>query len=72
VYTDLAIASKDLQKITDSLEKDSGFKLKGVGPTKYHLGCDYSRDSDGTLYCGPRKYIEKMLGAYARMFGELP
>jgi hypothetical protein len=73
VYTDnLAIASKDPQKINDSLERDSGFKLKGVGPIKYHLGCDFSRDSDGTLCCGPRKYIEKMLGAYERMFGELP
>ena len=73
VYTDdLAIASKDPQKIINLLEKDSGFKLKGVGPIKYHLDCDYTRDSDGTLCCRPRKYIEKVLGAYERMFGELP
>jgi hypothetical protein len=73
VYTDdLAIASREPKKIIDALEKDSGFKLKGVGPISYHLGCDYSRDPDGTLCCGPRKYIEKMIGAYERLFGEPP
>ena len=47
-------------------------KLKGVGPIEYHLGCDFYRDSDGTLCVGPKRYVEKMLGAYERMFGEMP
>ena len=73
VYTDdLAIASRDPKKITDALEGQHGFKLKGTGPIQYHLGCDYSRDPDGTLVCGPRRYIEKMIGAYELMFGEQP
>jgi hypothetical protein len=73
VYTDdLAIVSKNPQTIVDALEKRAGFKLKGVGPIKYHLGCDYTRDTDGTLCCGPKKYIEKMVAAYEQMFGETP
>ena len=73
VYTDdLAIASGNPQAIVDALEKGAGFKLKGVGPINYHLGCDYARDADGTLCCGPKKYIEKMVTAYEQMFGEAP
>ena len=68
----LVIASRDPKKIIDALEKDARFKLKGVGPISYHLGCDYTRDADGTLSVGPRKYIEKMIGAYEQMFGESP
>ena len=73
VYTDdLAIASRDPKKIIDALETDAHFKLKGVGPISYHLGCDYTRDADGTLSVGPRRYIEKMINAYEQMFGETP
>ena len=39
VYTEnLMIASRNPQKIADALEKDSGFKMKGVRPIQYHLG----------------------------------
>ena len=73
VYTDyLLIASKDPKKITDTLENVHGFRLKGVGPLTYHLGCDYTRDPDGTLLCGLRRYIEKMIGTDKQMFGEKP
>ena len=48
------------------------YKLKGVGPIDYHLGCDFSRDPDGTLCFGPKKYIEKMLESFEKMFGALP
>ena len=73
VYTDdLAIVSPDPKAIIDALEKRSGFKLKGVGPLQYHLGCDYTRDNDGTLVYGPRRYIEKMITTYEKMFGDLP
>ena len=71
VYTDdLLIGSKDPKKITDTLKNVHGFKLKGVRPLTYHLGCDYTRDPDGTLVCGPRRYIEKMIGTFEQMFGE--
>jgi Reverse transcriptase (RNA-dependent DNA polymerase) len=56
VYVDdLLIAAKDTGEIVKALIEDHKFNLKGVGPLTYHLGCDYFRDSDGTLCCGPRK-----------------
>ena len=42
---DLVIASKNPQAIIDSLQGDYNLKLKGSGPTGYHLGCDFFRDS---------------------------
>jgi hypothetical protein len=29
--------------------RDKGYKLKGTGEIKYHLGGDFNRDPDGTL-----------------------
>ena len=73
VYVDdLAIAAKDPKAIVDLLTSKYKYKLKGVGPIEFHLGCDYFRDKDGTLCVGPRKYIDKMLKAYESMFGNLP
>ena len=43
------------------------YKLKGVGPITRHLGCDFGRDIDGTLYYGPMEYVKKMIGAYEKM-----
>jgi hypothetical protein len=54
------------------METKYKFKLKGVGKIEYHLGCDYLRDSDGTLVAQPKKYIEKMVDTYARIFGSNP
>ena len=56
----------------DTLIKKYKYKLKGVGPLTYHLGCDFGRDKDGTYYFGPIRYIERMLGAYKTMFGTEP
>jgi hypothetical protein len=73
VYVDdLAIASKDPQSIIDVFTSKYGFKLKGVGPLKFHLGCDFYRDEDGVLCMAPKKYIDRMVKAYERMFGEKP
>jgi hypothetical protein len=72
-YVDnLAIGSKAPKEITDELKNTYKFKLKGTGPIKFHLGCDFYRDEDGTLCFGPKKYIEKMVDAYLRMFGSKP
>ena len=69
---DLMIASKNPKAIIDALMGAHKLKLKGTGPTTFHLGCDYFRDDDGTLCVGPRWYIEKMCDEHTRMFGEAP
>ena len=66
----LAIASKNPELIISALE-EAKFKLKGVGPITYHLGCDFNRDPDGTLAIAPKKYLDKMFDAYERLFGEV-
>jgi hypothetical protein len=69
---DLVIAAKDPKGITDILMDKHKFKLKGTGPISYHLGCDFSRDSDGIMCMAPNKYIEKMVSTYEQMFGCKP
>ena len=73
VYVDdLLHISKNPSILFDELTTKYGYKLKGVGPPKYHLGGDYFRDSDGTQAWGAQTYIKKMLGNYERMFGMKP
>jgi Reverse transcriptase (RNA-dependent DNA polymerase) len=73
VYVDdLLIAVRDPGDITRVLEESHKFKLKGVGPLTYHLGCDYFRDKEGTLCYGPGKYISKSMDQYENMFGCKP
>lgn len=73
VYVDdLAIASKDPKEIVGTLRDVYNFKLKGTGPIEFHLGCDFFRDDDGVLCLSPKKYIDKMVDAYERMFGSKP
>ena len=74
VYVDdLAIVSKDPQAICNTLtSKPYEYKLKGVGPLTYHLGCNFERDEDGTLQVGPRKYIEKMMQWYEQTYDSKP
>ena len=69
---DLAIASKDPKFITATLTDFHGYKLKGVGPMTYHLGCDFFRDKDGTLAFGPKTYIAKLMDAFQNMFNTTP
>jgi len=38
---DLMIASKDPEAIANVLMEKHQFKLKGTGPAKFHLGCDF-------------------------------
>ena len=72
VYVDdLAIAMKDPQSFISELKSPKyNYKLKGVGPLNYHLGCNFERDGDGTLRTGPKQYIEKMMDWYESTFGE--
>jgi hypothetical protein len=73
VYVDdLLIAAKDPETIIKALREVHKFKLKGVGPLAYHLGCDSFRDNDGALCYGPRKYISKKMGDFEMMYGSKP
>ena len=73
VYVDdLFIVSKNPSAIIETLMEKYNFKLKGSGPISYHLGCDFMRDDDGNLCYQPRKYIEKLLANYERLFGSKP
>jgi hypothetical protein len=73
VYVDnLLIAAKHPLAITKGLEETHLFKLKGIGPLEYHLGCDYFKDDAVTLCFGPRKYIEKIMDQYEKLFGNNP
>ena len=58
VYVDdLAIAAKDPQAFCNELK---------------HLDCTYKKDHDGTLAADPRRYVNKILESYERMFKEKP
>ena len=73
VYVDdLCIISRDPAGFVNLLKTKYKFKIKGDGPLTFHLGCDYVRDSDGTLFAQPKKYLEKMLLSYKLMFGQEP
>ena len=53
--------------------KEHKFKLKGTGPLNFLLGCDYTRDEDGTLcMTAGKKYTAKMKETYVRLFGKNP
>ena len=73
VYVDdLMAILKDPQHFFDLLTSKYKYLLKGVGDPEYHLGGNFGRDPDGTLYWSARTYIQKMLDNYKRMFNELP
>jgi Reverse transcriptase (RNA-dependent DNA polymerase) len=73
VYVDdLAIAMKDPKELTDILEKQHKFKLKGTGPITFHLGMDFTRDDNNTLCISPTKYIDKFVKSYETSFGMKP
>ena len=65
---DLAITSEDLLAQMSRLETKYGFSLKGTRPITYHLGCDFISDKSGVLCIQPKKYIEKMVATYERLF----
>ena len=70
VYVDdLMAIMKAPQKFFDELAEKYKYILKGVGIPEYHLGGNFGRDPDGTLYWGAKTYVEKMLDNYARLFG---
>ena len=74
VYVDdLLVIMKDPAEFFKTLTEKYRFKLKGVGSPEYHLGGNFGRDPDGTLFWGAKTYIQKMMDGFTRMFGgQLP
>ena len=66
------MSSTDPQGAVNALTNKHYFKLKGTVPISYHVGCDFGRHGDGTLYFAPRKHVEKMEECYYSMFGSKP
>ena len=69
---DLMAILKDPAAFFEALRATHKFKLKGVGHPEYHLGGDFGRDPDGTLYWGSKTYVTKLLANYERLFGGPP
>ena len=65
---DLLIACDCASDFIHTLKSKHNLKIKGEGPLKYHLGCDYHMDPDGTLVAQPKKYISKILDSFHQMF----
>ena len=73
VYVDdLAFALEDPMSLIDNLKEKNNFKFKGTGPLTFHLGADFFRDDTGTLCMAPRKYIDRTIQNYERIFGSKP
>ena len=74
VYVDnLFIAMKDPLAFFQEIQTDPwNYKLKGVGPPRYHVGADFFRDSDDTLCMGTQTYAKRLLSNFEKLFGTLP
>ena len=71
-YEPLTLISKD-DPITCAVNAKKHDLLDTTGWTlEYHLGCTYKKDPDGTLAADPRRYVNKILESYERMFKEKP
>jgi hypothetical protein len=71
VYDSL-IAAIDPISIVQKLQEIFKLKLFGVGSLTYHLGCDYFNNMGGTLWNGPWKNFDKIMGQYEIMYGCKP
>ena len=65
---DLFVISDRPDDFFKTLTDKYKFKLKGVGQPEYHLGGDFGRDPDGTLYWSAKTYVKKLLAQYERLF----
>ena len=73
VYVDdLMAIMKDPQEFFDLLVNKYKYILKGVGDPEYHLGGNFGRDPDGTLYWSAKTYVKKMMDNYERIHKQLP
>ena len=65
---DLLIACDCASDFIHTFKRKQNLKVKGESTLKYHLGCDYHMDPDGTLVAQPKKYITKILDSFQQMF----
>ena len=65
---DLLITCDCTSDFIHTIKSKHNLKIKGEGPLKYHLGCDYHMDPDCTLVAQPKKYISKILDSFHQMF----
>jgi hypothetical protein len=70
VYVDdLALAMRYPKTLVSALTSAPySCKLKGSGPIKFHLGMEFTRDSNGSLCIETKKYLKKMMDTYERQF----
>ena len=69
IYADnLLIACTRASELIHTLKRKYNLKLKGDGALKYHLGCEYHIDPDGTLVVQHKKYISRILDSFHQMF----
>ena len=70
---DLLVAMKNPSAFMKALQAEPyNYKLKGVGPPRYHLGGDFFNDTDGTLCYGCQTYIRRLADTYKQLFDEDP
>ena len=69
---DLIVAATDPQAFFDCLREKYELRLKGDAPLRYHLGCNFGRDPDGTLCQSAKQYVERMHDNYTRLFKSSP
>ena len=65
-YEYIAVCIDDLCIVAESSSAIRDGKLT------YHLGADYFADPDGTLVSQPKKYTDKLVGTFKRLFNEDP
>ena len=66
------VARQDTGQFCKILKQKYRFKLKRLGLLKYHVGCSYKGDPDGTLVADPRNFVMKIHKSYKRLLGEKP
>ena len=70
---DLCIAMRDPKELLDKLQAPPfNYGIKGDGPIRFHLGCGFKQDEDGTLVWDQSRYIGRLLDSYKRHFGHEP
>ena len=73
VYVDdLCIAAENPEGIPNTFKTKYLLKIKGDGKLAYPFGPDYFEDPHGTLVSQPKKYIDKLVETYKRLFNEDP
>ena len=69
---DLYLASDNPEETIAVLKEHHKFSLKGTGPVSYRLSINYFCDKNGLLCYDAKKYMEKILQGFVRMFGHKP